>query len=60
MFWKRVGRWAILAIAVPMVAKVLRRVGESVEERRGPGRVSGLMRKSAAGLDVVSGRRPRR
>lgn len=56
MFWKTIGRWAILAIAIPLAAAGLRKIGQSVEARRGPTRMSGLIHKTASGLDVVSGR----
>jgi hypothetical protein len=56
MFWKSIGRWALLAIAVPLTAAGLRKLGQSVEARKGPTRTTGLLRKTASGLDVISGR----
>jgi hypothetical protein len=60
MFWKTVGRWALLAIAVPLAAAGLRRLGQQMEARKGHTRMTGLLHKTASGLDVVSGRHPRR
>ena len=60
MFWKTIGRWALLAIAVPLAAAGLRRLGQSVEHRKGRTRMTSLMHKTASGLEVISGRGHRR
>ena len=60
MLWKTIGRWALLAIAVPLAAAGLRRLGQSVEQRKGRGRMTSLLHKTASGLDVISGRDHRR
>lgn len=60
MFWKTVGRWALLAIAVPLAATVLRRWGQSIERRKGQTRMSVLLRRAAAGADTLTGRGGRR
>ena len=60
MFWKTIGRWALLAIAVPLAAAGLRRLGQTVERRKGHTRMTGLIQKTASGLDVISGRDHRR
>jgi len=52
-----VGRMAVMAVAVPVAARVLRKVGHSMQARQGGSRVGGVFEKAASGLDVVSGRR---
>jgi len=59
MLWKTIGRWALIVIAVPLAAAGLRKVGESMERRKGQTRVTSILRKTASGLDSVSGRRRR-
>jgi hypothetical protein len=56
MFWRMVGRWAIVAIAVPLAAVVIRKLGESIERRRGQTRISSILRSAANGLDALRGR----
>jgi hypothetical protein len=56
MFWKSIARWVILAIAIPVAALGLRKLGERLEAKQGSTRTTGLLRKSADGLDFVSGR----
>ena len=57
MFWRTVGRWAIVAIAVPLVAWGIRKVSDKVEAKHGQTRFTSLMRQGATGLDTISGRR---
>jgi len=47
----------VMAVAVPVAARVLRKVGHSMQARQGGSRVGGVFEKAASGLDVVSGRR---
>ena len=56
MLWKIVGRWALIAIAVPLAAVVLRKISESVERRRGPSKTTGLLRRGASTLESLTGR----
>jgi hypothetical protein len=56
MFWRMVGRWAIVAIAVPLAAVAIRKLSESVERRRGQTRFSSLLRSTASGLDALRGK----
>jgi hypothetical protein len=60
MLWKSIARWAIMAIAVPLAAVGIRKLSESLEARRGKNRTTGLLRKSADGLDFMSGRKSKR
>jgi hypothetical protein len=53
VFWKMVGRWAIVAIAVPVAAYVIRKIGETIERRRGQTRFSSILRQTASGLDSL-------
>lgn len=61
MLWKTIGRWVLLAVAVPLAALGLRKVSDSIERKRG-GRTRGsrLLHRSASGLDWISGRSSRR
>jgi hypothetical protein len=56
MIWKTIGRWVLLAIAVPMAALGIRRLGRAIEAKHGQTRGASLLRKSADGLDWMSGR----
>jgi hypothetical protein len=60
MIFKSIARWAVLAIAVPLAAFGLRKLVESLEAKNGNKRATGLLRKSADGLDFVSGRSSKR
>jgi len=60
MIWKWVGRWAIAAIAVPLAAAGVRKVGQAVEARRGQNRATRMLRGSADFLQRTAGRKPRR
>ncbi|WP_160295421.1 hypothetical protein [Demequina aurantiaca] len=44
---RRIVRWIIIAIAVPIIANILRKSGEHVEKTRGP------ESKAAKGLKVA-------
>jgi hypothetical protein len=46
---RRIIRWVIVAVAVPIVASVLLKAGERVEQSRGPDS------KAAKGLKFASG-----
>jgi len=54
---RRVGRWAIVAVAVPMVAKLAEQVGRRIEVKQGPNKLSRGLRGSAAGLRRLQGHR---
>ncbi|HYH49626.1 MAG TPA: hypothetical protein VEG38_08765 [Acidimicrobiia bacterium] len=54
---RRVGRWALVAVAVPMAAKVADQVGRRIEDRQGPNKWSRGLRRSASQLRRVQGRR---
>lgn len=60
MMWKMIGRWAMLAIAVPLAALGARRLSQRIEARRGPSRRTRVLRQSADALQRLSGRSPRR
>ncbi len=61
MIWKNIGRWALLAIAIPLAGIGLRRLGDAMEAKRGgPTKATSVIRKSADGLDFVAGRSSRR
>lgn len=61
MVWKTIGRWVLLAVAVPLAAVGLRKVSDSIERKRGGRtRVSRLLHSSASGMDWISGRSGRR
>jgi len=60
MLWKMVGRWALVAIAVPVAAAGARRLSQTIETRRGPSRSTTLLRKGADGLQSFFGRSKRR
>jgi hypothetical protein len=59
MLWRILGRWAVIAVAFPVAAVILRKISESVERRRGPTKVTGLLRRGASTLDGVTGRNRR-
>jgi hypothetical protein len=49
---------AVVAVAVPVAAKVLRKVGQSIQARQGGGsRTGDAFGKAASGLETVAGRR---
>ncbi|WBB74999.1 hypothetical protein O7602_05560 [Micromonospora sp. WMMD1128] len=47
MIQKRIGQWAIMAVAVPLAAAGARRLSHTLEARRGPTGVSRLLTKGA-------------
>ena len=60
MFWKFISRWALVAVAAPVAAAGVRKLGSAVEARRGSTPVSRLLGRTADTLQAVSGRRRRR
>jgi hypothetical protein len=59
MLLRIVGRWALIAIAVPVAAIVLRKISESVERRHGRSKVTGALRRAASTLETLTGRNRR-
>lgn len=59
---RRLRQWAILAIAVPVGAKLLQRVGSELEQRRGASNVSKGLKRGGEWLEDLrgGGRRRRR
>jgi NADH:ubiquinone oxidoreductase subunit H len=57
---KLVGRWVLLAVAVPLAVAGVRRLSQAVEARRGPSRATGLLRRSADTVQRMTGRSPKR
>ncbi|GAA1766745.1 hypothetical protein [Luedemannella helvata] len=57
MFWKYVGRWVLMAIAVPVGAVALRKISERIERKKGPTRVSRLLQRAASTLSTNKSRR---
>ncbi len=56
---KLIGRWVLLAIAVPLTAAGARRLGQAMEKRRGRSRVTRFLHGAADTLERATGR-PRR
>ncbi|MDQ7903857.1 hypothetical protein RB614_04900 [Phytohabitans sp. ZYX-F-186] len=56
---RAIGRWAVLAVAVPLAAVGARRIGQAVEARRGSNRVSRMLHKGADTLQGMTGRKRR-
>lgn len=56
---KTVGRWALVAVAVPVTAKAADRLGRRLETSRGPNVWSKGLRGGAARLNRVQGRKKR-
>lgn len=54
---KMIGRWALMAVAVPLAAAGARKLSRSMETRKGPSRTSSLLRQ---GADMLQGSRGRR
>lgn len=52
----RVGRMAMVAVAVPLAAKALRKVNSSMRSRRGNTRVTRAIDKATSGMEAYSGR----
>ncbi|GIJ78464.1 hypothetical protein SAMN05443287_109192 [Micromonospora phaseoli] len=57
MIRKRVGQWAVMAVAVPLAAAGARRLSQSLESRRGPSRASNLLTR---GADLIRPQKARR
>jgi hypothetical protein len=57
---KLMGRWVLLAVAVPLAAAGARRLSQAVEKRRGRSRVTRLLHGAADTLERVTGRPARR
>jgi hypothetical protein len=53
----RAGKFAVVAVAVPIARRVLRKVGHSMQERKGSSRMGNVFERAASGLDAVTGRR---
>jgi hypothetical protein len=60
MFWNLVRRWLVIAIAVPLAAAGARRLSDAVESRRGPSRLTVLLRRSADAVQQTFGRKRQR
>ena len=60
MLWKILGRWAVAAIAVPVVVAVVRRISRDIEAKRGSTRGSVLLTRFADTVDRLFGRAPHR
>ncbi|MCW6008332.1 hypothetical protein K1W54_27870 [Micromonospora sp. CPCC 205371] len=60
MIGKVIGRWALIAIAVPLVAAGARQLGHAVEQRRGSSRATRMLHRGADTLQRLTGRRRRR
>lgn len=50
MVWKLLARWVVVVLVVPLIAAVIRWLGRTMEERRGPTRTSSLLRQAADAL----------
>ena len=57
MFAKVVGRWVIVAVALPVAAAGVRKISQIVEARRGPSGVTRFMQQAA---DLAGRNRRRR
>ena len=57
---KQLARWALVALAVPLTAKLADAIARRVEVSRGPNRSSRSLRVAAARLRDLQGRRARR
>jgi len=57
---KLIGRWILLAVAVPLAAAGARRLSDTVEKRRGRTRATRFLRRTAETLDRATGRSTRR
>jgi hypothetical protein len=57
---KVIGRWVLLAVAVPLAAAGARRLSTAVERRRGRSRATRFLRGTADALDRATGRSTRR
>jgi hypothetical protein len=50
MVARLIARWLVVAVAVPLIAAVIRWLSRAMEERGGPSRASRLLRRSADAL----------
>jgi hypothetical protein len=57
---RRLARWALIALAIPVTAKLADGLARRVEASRGPNSSSRRLRAIAARLRDLQGRRPRR
>ncbi|XTZ18581.1 hypothetical protein ACQSSU_15030 [Micromonospora echinospora] len=57
MIQKRIGQWAVMAVAVPLAAAGARRISHTIEARRGP---SGVSRMLSRGADLLRPQRAKR
>ncbi|MGC5052759.1 hypothetical protein ACLQ2S_15040 [Micromonospora sp. DT48] len=57
MLRKRIGQWAVMAIAVPVAAAGARKLSHTLEARRGPNRATRLLNK---GADLIRPRQAKR
>jgi hypothetical protein len=60
VLWKVLARWAIAAVAAPVAAAGVRRLGHAVETRRGSTALTRTMSRAADTLQTAGGRRRRR
>ena len=59
MIQKRIAQWAVMAVAVPLVAAGARRLSHTLEARRGPTGVTRLLTKGADMLRPQKAKRRR-
>ena len=57
---RRLARWALVALAVPLSAKLADEIAHRIEATRGPNRSSRGLRTAAVRLRDLQGRRTRR
>ena len=57
---RRLARWALVALAVPVTANLAEGIAQRVEATRGPNRSSRSLRAMAARLRGLQGRRSHR
>ena len=60
MIGKFLGRWALVAVAVPLAAAGARRLSHAVESRRGSSRATRLLRQGADTLQTMTRGKPKR
>ncbi|WP_405105411.1 hypothetical protein OG559_18520 [Micromonospora sp. NBC_01405] len=57
MIQKRIGQWAVMAVAVPLAAAGARRLSHTLEARRGP---TGVTRVLSKGADLLRPQKAKR
>ncbi|MFI1197641.1 hypothetical protein ACH4T9_30895 [Micromonospora sp. NPDC020750] len=57
MIQKRIGQWAVMAVAVPLAAAGARRLSHTLEARRGP---TGVTRVLSRGADLLRPQKAKR